>query len=98
MIVRILSEGQWRIESDARNALNALDDAVEAAVKVGDQDQLAQALRSLHDQVRAVGVVVGSVLAEDSLEDSDLILPDVDASLDEVRALLSESDEGLIPN
>ncbi|GAA3709570.1 hypothetical protein GCM10022204_29840 [Microlunatus aurantiacus] len=94
MIVRILSEGQWRIESDARNALNALDDAVEAAVKVGDQDQLAQALRSLHDQVRAVGVVV----PDDEITDSDLILPDVDASLDEVRALLSESDEGLIPN
>ena len=94
MIVRILSEGQWRIESDARNALNALDDAVEAAVKVGDQDQLAQALRSLHDQVRAVGVVV----PDDEITDSDLILPDVDASRDEVRALLSESDEGLIPN
>ncbi|HEY5981615.1 MAG TPA: hypothetical protein VIT41_18475 [Microlunatus sp.] len=94
MIVRILSEGQWRIESDARSSLNALDDAVEAAVQAGDQDQLARALRSLHDQVRAVGVVV----PDEELADSDLILPDVDASLDEVRALLSENDEGLIPN
>ena len=94
MIVRILSEGQWRIESEARSSLNALDDAVEAAVQSGDQDQLARALRSLHDQVRAVGVVV----PDEELADSDLILPDVDASLDEVRALLSESDEGLIPN
>ena len=94
MIVRILSEGQWRIENGARAGLNALDDAIEAAVQAGDQAQLGEALRRLHDQVRAVGVVV----PDEELADSDLILPDVDASLDEVRALLSESDEGLIPN
>ena len=35
MIVRILSEGQWRIESGAQAGLNALDDAVEAAVQRG---------------------------------------------------------------
>ena len=58
MIVRILSEGQWRIDGDAHTALNALDDAVEAAVQAGDQAQLGQALQRLHDQVRAVGVVV----------------------------------------
>ena len=94
MIVRILSEGQWRIESGVQAGLNALDDAIEAAVSAGDQAQLGEALQRLHDQVRAVGVEV----PDDELADSDLILPDVDASLDEVRALLSESDEGLIPN
>lgn len=94
MIVRILSEGQWRIDGDAHSALNSLDDAVEAAVAAGDQEQLGVALRSLHDQVRALGQAV----ADDEITDSDLILPDVDASLDDVRALLSESDEGLIPN
>lgn len=94
MIVRILSEGQWRIDGDAHTALNSLDDAVEAAVSAGDQEQLGAALRSLHDQVRALGRPV----ADDEITDSDLILPDVDASLDDVRALLSESDEGLIPN
>ncbi len=63
-------------------------------MSAGDQAQLGEALRRLHDQVRAVGVVV----PDEEIADSDLILPDVDASLDEVRALLSESDEGLIPN
>ena len=94
MIVRILSEGQGRIESGSQAGLNALDDAIEAAVQASDQERLAEALQRLHDQVRAVGVVV----PDEELADSDLILPDVDASLDEVRALLSESDEGLIPN
>jgi hypothetical protein len=36
-------------------------------------------------------------LPDDSLEDSDLILPDADSTLEEMRQLLSESEEGLIP-
>ena len=94
MIVRILSEGQWRIESDGRAELNSLDDAIEAAVQAGDQSQLAEALQQLHDKVRAIGREV----PDDELADSDLILPDVDATLDEVRHLLNGSDDGLIPN
>ena len=94
MIVRILGEGQWRIEGPGQAELNALDDAIETAVTADDQEQLAQALRQLHDKVRAVGTEV----PDDELADSDLILPETDASLDEVRALLNESDDGLIPS
>jgi hypothetical protein len=94
MIVRILGEGQWRIEGAGQAELSALDDAVEAAVAANDQEQLAQALRQLHDKVRAVGTEIPDV----ELADSDLILPETDASLAEVRALLNENDEGLIPN
>ena len=43
MIVRILSEGQWRIDGDAHNALHALDDAVEAAVQAGDEGDILAA-------------------------------------------------------
>ena len=54
MIVRILGEGQWRIEGAGQAELNGLDDAIEAAVRAGDQARLAEALRSLHDKVRSV--------------------------------------------
>lgn len=94
MIVRILGEGQWRIEDAGRAELNALDDDVEAAVQADDQQRLGEALQRLHEKVRATGTEVPL----DELADSDLILPDTDASLAEVRALLSESGEGLIPN
>jgi len=40
---------------------------------------------------------VGSPLPDDSLAASDAVLPTADSALDDVRALLSESDEGLIP-
>lgn len=94
MIVRILGEGQWRIEDARRAELNSLDDEVETAVRADDQERLGAALIQLHDRVRAIGVE----LPLDELADSDLILPETDASLAEVRALLSESGEGLIPD
>jgi hypothetical protein len=94
MIVRILNEGQWELSDDAMRGLNSLDDAVESAVSSGNQDELATALHTLLEQVRSSGTPV----ADEELLDSDLILPGVDATLEEVQELLSGSDEGLVPN
>lgn len=93
MIVRILNEGQWQVGEHLMAELNRLDDAVEQSVRTGRQDQLATALASLLAKVRSAGTPV----PDEELHDSDLILPDADATLDEVRALLDESEEGLIP-
>lgn len=93
MIVRILNEGQWHLTDVAVQGLNAFDDAVEQAVTADDQDQLTKALHALLDRIRTTG----TQLPDDSLEDSDLILPDADSTLEEMRQLLSESEEGLIP-
>ena len=93
MIVRILDEGQWRVDDGALTDLNRLDDAVEDAVSTDDEAELAGALRALLDEVRTTGTPV----PDDELADSDLILPAADSSLEEIRALLSSSDEGLIP-
>ena len=92
MIVRILGEGQWRLPEDALTELNGLDDAVEQAVAANDADRLAGALHELLEKVRA-----GAEVPADELHDSDLILPSSDATLDEVRALLNDAEEGLIP-
>jgi hypothetical protein len=91
MIVRILGEGQLEVPDEQLDALNALDGAVEDAVNSGDEGAFAAALGTLLDSVRSVG----TPMADDSLEDSDLILPPADATIDEVRDLLS--DDGLIP-
>jgi hypothetical protein len=94
MIVRILNEGQWELSDEAVRGLNSLDDAVDKAVAAADQDQLAKALQALLDRVRTSGIPV----PDDELRDSDLILPDSDSTIEDVRALLSDTDEGLIPN
>jgi len=91
MIVRILGEGQYDVAEDALEQLNQYDSAVEAAVEADDPKAFAAALTLLLDGVRTVGVPH----QVESLDESDLILPPADASIDEVRALLS--DDGLIP-
>ena len=93
MIVRILNEGQWRLTDDAVRGLNSFDDAVEQAVTADDQDQLDEALHSAAGPYSRTGTRV----PDEELEDSDLILPAADSTLEEVRQLLSESEEGLIP-
>jgi hypothetical protein len=94
MIVRILNEGQWELSDEAVRSLNLVDDELEKAVAANDQERLTTTLGSLLDQVRDSG----RVLPDDDLRDSDLILPAADSTVEEVRALLSESSEGLIPN
>lgn len=91
MIVRISGEGQFSIDDAATAELNRLDSQLEAAVNRNDEAAFTAALHGLLEQVRARG----SALPADTLEPSDLILPPEDASMDEVRELLTE--EGLIP-
>ena len=91
MIVRILGEGQWRLDDGAVDGLNPLDAKVEQAVDSGDETAFRAALEDLLAAVRRSGDQVGL----EELVDSDLMLPPADASLDEVKDLLS--DEGLIP-
>ncbi len=91
MIVRISGEGQFKVDDAATVELNRLDSELESAVNHNDEAAFTAALTGLLAQVRAQG----SPLPPDSLEESDLILPHQDSSMDEVRNLLT--DEGLIP-
>jgi hypothetical protein len=93
MIVRILSEGQWDVPDEVVKDLNRLDEVVEQAVRSGDQSQLTAALGTLLDEVRSQG----SPVPDERLDDSDLILPAADSTLEDVQALLNDSEEGLIP-
>ena len=91
MIVRILGEGQYDLSDEAVTALNDLDAQVESSVEGGDEPGFQEALAALLDGVRAAG----ARREPGSLEPSDLILPMADASLAEVRDMLSG--DGLIP-
>ncbi len=90
MIVRILGEGQLRVDDSAAEELNQLDSQLEAALEQGDEAGFHLALDALLDRVRSAGTPVGT----DVIEPSALILPQADATMAEVRKLLS--DEGLI--
>jgi hypothetical protein len=91
VIVRILGEGQLELDDSALGELNELDAQLEAAVEGGDQAAFATALAALLGRVRELGTPASA----DSLEPSGLILPQADASMDDVRKLMA--DDGLIP-
>jgi hypothetical protein len=91
VIIRILGEGQFDVSDEAVDRLNELDAALEAAIEASDTAAFGPALTALLDGVRTAGVPH----AADDLVESDLILPPGDASIDEVREMLS--DDGLIP-
>jgi len=91
VIVRILGEGQLEVPESAADGLNELDRAVETAVEQGDKAAFGPALAALLARVREVG----SPVRADDLRPSELILPQADATMADVRKLLT--DEGLIP-
>ncbi|MFD8144319.1 hypothetical protein [Streptomyces sp. NPDC059708] len=91
MIVRIMGEGQLKVADGHFNELNKLDDELLEEMESGDEAGFRRTLGALLDAVRRLG----TPLPDDALEPSELILPAPDATLDEVREMLS--DDGLIP-
>ncbi|ARQ71195.1 PspA-associated protein PspAA [Streptomyces marincola] len=92
MIVRIMGEGQVKLDDSHFPTLNALDDELMAEVESGDGEGFRRTLGALLEAVRTMG----TPLPDDALEPSELILPSPEASIDEVRAMLTE--DGLIPD
>lgn len=96
MIVRVLGEGQWVLSGKYLAKLNSLDEAVGRAVELSDDAALAAALAAMIDLVSTHGTEV----PDEELVKSDIILPDTDMSIAELREWLSknQTDEGLVPN
>jgi hypothetical protein len=92
VIVRLMGEGQYRIDEELRGELNELDDRAQAAIDANDEPELDGKIDEMWQLVQERG----ERLADDELESSDLIIPPSDLTLDETRRLFS--DEGLIPD
>jgi hypothetical protein len=91
MIVRIMGEGQFDVPDERVEELNRLDQDLLKAVDTGDEERFRGALQGMLASVRTAG----TALPDDYLGPSDLVFPNSDATIDEVREILGE--EGLIP-
>lgn len=91
MIIRILGEGQYELADGHLDALNVHDERLHAAVRASDVAAFGRELGALLDAVRRFG----TRMPDDTLVPSDLVVPDEDAELAQVAALLG--DDGLIP-
>ncbi len=92
MIVRISTEGQYEIPDEDTDKLNDLDNEVVAAVEAGDEEAFQTAFASLLELVRSDGKPV----ADDVLEESDVIIPPPDLTFAEAQQQFTG--EGLIPD
>ena len=92
MIVRLMGEGQYRIEEDVAKQLNELDDQALAALERGDEAELDSCLEAMRRTVKAQA----TPLPDDHIAPSDVIVPPSDLTLEESRELFSE--QGLIPD
>lgn len=92
MIVRISEEAQYELADDLHGRLNELDDATVAAVDAGDEAAYDATFKTLLDFVRAEGTVI----EDDDLRGSDVILPPADLSFHEAGE--DFTGEGLVPD
>ncbi|MQS11924.1 hypothetical protein F7Q99_06360 [Streptomyces kaniharaensis] len=93
MIMRVMGEGQFEVGDDHLNLLNELDAELVTAVDSGNEELFRHAYAKLLAAVKQYG----TPLPLDSLEPSELILPNAEATIDEVRELLMADGEGVIP-
>jgi hypothetical protein len=92
MIVRIMGEGQYRLSDDVRERVNELDNAAVSAVSADDEDGFHEAFEEMLQLIRSEGEHV----ADDEIENSDVIVPPADTSFREAAA--DFSGDGLIPD
>jgi hypothetical protein len=92
VIVRLMGEGQYRVEDEVVTELNELDEQAAQAIEAGDEEKLKRLLAQMASMVRDRG----ERLDDADLSASDGIVPPEDLSLEEAKELFSG--EGLIPD
>jgi len=92
VIVRIAGEDQYRLPDGDAERLNELDNQAVAAVEAGDEAKFQE----LWAQMLALVESDGEALADDELEESDVILPPRDVTFAEAQGEFTG--EGLIPD
>ncbi|MGI9557576.1 MAG: PspA-associated protein PspAA [Solirubrobacterales bacterium] len=92
MIVRLMGQGQYRLDDAAQSKLDQLDDNAVAALEAEDVETLDGNIQAMWELVQADG----TPLDADELVASDVIIPPADLTIEETRALFS--DQGLVPD
>ena len=90
MIIRILGEGQFRLDDNLMERVNKIDNQIVNHVSQGNKKEYAKDLANLISTVKELAEPLDPV----ELVSSDLIIPPADMSFEEARQVFC--DEGLI--
>jgi hypothetical protein len=92
MIVRISTEGQYRLSSALLDEVNDLDNALVERIAICDEQEFQEQFTAILDLIRDRGEKVG----DDELVESHVILPQPDITLEEAREFFLGN--GLFPD
>jgi hypothetical protein len=92
VIVRILSEGQFKLPDDVQTQLNEIDNEAVSAVEAGDEARF----RELFDKMLELVESGGEPVADDELVESQVIIPPRDLTFEEAKGEFTG--EGIIPD
>jgi len=90
MIIRILGEGQFRLDDSQVGKVNKIDNQIVDHVQKGNKAEFLRDLARLISTVKELGEPLDPV----EIMPSDIIIPPGDLSLEEARKVFC--DEGLI--
>jgi len=90
MIVRILGEGQFEVESSLADRINAIDNKIVEHVNKGDRKEFKKDLARMISTIKEKGEPIDPV----DIVPSDIIVPPEDLTLEEARKVFRG--EGLI--
>jgi hypothetical protein len=85
MIVRLMGEGQFEMDSKHLDELNKIDNRVVEIVTRGDEEKFRAEYQKLASCVRKNG----KLLPNNIIKESDLIIPPADLTLEEARRIFS---------
>jgi hypothetical protein len=92
VIVRILSEGQFKLDDNVQVKLNEIDNEAVAAVEAGDEARFHE----LFEQMIALVENDGAPVPDDELVESQVIIPPRDLTFEEAKGEFTG--EGIIPD
>ena len=92
MIVRISTEGQYRLESSYLDKINDIDNDIVEAIASGDKTKFSVLFKNLIDLVRDHGDAIGA----DEFLESQVVLPPPDTTFEEAAELFVA--DGLVPD
>ena len=92
MIVRLMGEGQYRVDESLVPRLNELDERAAEALERDDEEELDRRLEEMAGLVRGEG----TRLPDEDLSPSEVVIPPSDLTLEETRKYFLE--EGLVPD
>ncbi len=91
MIIRIMTEGQYRFPGAMIDDLNDIDHTLVDVVADDNQAEFERLFSQMLEMVRKNG----SPLADDELEESDAVIPEPDITLEEAKELFVGT--GVVP-